>query len=966
MMDCNKEEAIRAKGIAESKMQSKDFMAARKFALKAQQLYKDLENISQMLTVCDVHCAADAKLFGNEMDWYGILQIEETADQSLIKKQYRKFALQLHPDKNRFPGAEAAFKLIGEAQRVLLDKGKRSLHDVKRKASMSKAIPPHKHSNKTIFNMNYGAQNNYCGNFTYANYQQQQPPQGAARQAFPNARATFWTGCPFCNVKYQYYIEVMNKSLLCQSCGKSFVAYEKSSQGATTTNYNRAAFAERKTHQGTSKMENWNQGTVNGEHPKTEFSQKQGCNAEFNSQKENRKRRRKEDSESSENCDTDSNTDSEDDILDEDGDFKAKVKLESHGEGPRRSGRRKQQVSYNENVSDDDEKFVTHSKKAKGSEPSFSMQKTSALKGDGSKTTKQSGHATNREDENEFKQVEGEESLHDKEMPRVKREDKVEENSWKESFEAHSGSTSDPCSQPKSVPEIYAFDEPDFNDFEKGRKEECFSEGQVWALYDTVDAMPRFYAIIRKVFSPGFKLRITWLEPVPDDKCEIEWIQEGLPISCGKYTHGKSQTSDQQLMFSHVISWEKDNQGVLYKIFPRQGEIWALFKNWDIKWKLDADTNRKYEYEFVELLSDYSEAFGACVAYLQKLKGFVSVFCRVSKDSFKIPSAELLRFSHMVPSFKLAGKEREGIPKGSFELDPASLPQNIEEFVIPEDLGVDVANSVPIDLSSKSCSGEVKYEEEFEASTSAHEASADLKEAHLGSDINDGIEIPEAEFFDFDDEKTIDKFEVGQIWSLYSDEDGLPKYYGRIAKISSTKGYKLHLRWLASCPSKYIHRWSDDNMLVCCGRFRVEKGKLDSFTSTNLFSHQVTVEGTTKKDEYDILPVKGQVWALYRDWSLGIKHSELDKCEYDVVEVLETLETGIKVLHLERVNGFNSVFKPELKESSTVRSVIPHAELLRFSHQIPSFRLTDERNGSLRDFWELDPAALPLYYFNMS
>jgi curved DNA-binding protein CbpA len=30
----------------------------------------------------------------------------------MIKKQYRKFALQLHPDKNKFSGAEAAFKLI--------------------------------------------------------------------------------------------------------------------------------------------------------------------------------------------------------------------------------------------------------------------------------------------------------------------------------------------------------------------------------------------------------------------------------------------------------------------------------------------------------------------------------------------------------------------------------------------------------------------------------------------------------------------------------------------------------------------------------------------------------------------------------------------------------------------------------------------------------------------------------------
>lgn len=37
----------------------------------------------------------------------------------------------LHPDKNKFPGAEAAFKLIGEANMILSDKGKRSVYDLK-------------------------------------------------------------------------------------------------------------------------------------------------------------------------------------------------------------------------------------------------------------------------------------------------------------------------------------------------------------------------------------------------------------------------------------------------------------------------------------------------------------------------------------------------------------------------------------------------------------------------------------------------------------------------------------------------------------------------------------------------------------------------------------------------------------------------------------------------------------------
>lgn len=36
-------------------------------------------------------------------------------------------------------------------------------------------------------------------------------------------------------------------------------------------------------------------------------------------------------------------------------------------------------------------------------------------------------------------------------------------------------------------------------------------------------------------------------------------------------------------------------------------------------------------------------------------------------------------------------------------------------------------------------------------------------------------------------EKSIEKFQVGHIWSPFSDEDGLPMYYGHIVKFTLTK-----------------------------------------------------------------------------------------------------------------------------------------------------------------------------------
>ncbi|XP_051113157.1 uncharacterized protein LOC127239170 [Andrographis paniculata] len=127
-MECNKYEAIRARSIGQHKMEENEFEAAPKFVLKAQSLYPGLDSTSQLLSICDVQCSTQNRL-GSEKDWYGILQVEKLADESKIKKQYRRLTLSLHPDKNRFPGAEGAFKLIYEANSKLSDPSKKSIYD---------------------------------------------------------------------------------------------------------------------------------------------------------------------------------------------------------------------------------------------------------------------------------------------------------------------------------------------------------------------------------------------------------------------------------------------------------------------------------------------------------------------------------------------------------------------------------------------------------------------------------------------------------------------------------------------------------------------------------------------------------------------------------------------------------------------------------------------------------------------
>jgi len=62
-------------------------------------------------------------------DYYAILGIAKGASDDEIKKAYRKLALRLHPDKCQDPGAEEAFKRVGEAFSVLSDSDKREVYD---------------------------------------------------------------------------------------------------------------------------------------------------------------------------------------------------------------------------------------------------------------------------------------------------------------------------------------------------------------------------------------------------------------------------------------------------------------------------------------------------------------------------------------------------------------------------------------------------------------------------------------------------------------------------------------------------------------------------------------------------------------------------------------------------------------------------------------------------------------------
>uniref|UniRef100_M1C1U8 Heat shock protein DnaJ n=1 Tax=Solanum tuberosum TaxID=4113 RepID=M1C1U8_SOLTU len=215
--------------------------------------------------------------------------------------------------------------------------------------------------------------------------------------------------------------------------------------------------------------------------------------------------------------------------------------------------------------------------------------------------------------------------------------------------ESYTSSDSDP-------PEImYYYPNTEFSDFDKHKTENCFAVDQIWAVYDTLDFMPRFYAHIRKVSGPEFKIKLRWLEPHPeeDQRVECAWIRADLPVGCGKFRVGNTYyTNDGLIFFSSSAVCDGSESS-------------------------DPENHRNYKYEIVEILSDYVGDIGIQVGYLDKMTEFLSLFQRTKRTEvgiFFVRPKEIYKFSHQIPSFKMTGTEREGVPSGSFELDPASLP----------------------------------------------------------------------------------------------------------------------------------------------------------------------------------------------------------------------------------------------------------------------------------------------------
>ncbi|KAJ0253894.1 Chaperone protein dnaJ 49 [Hirschfeldia incana] len=162
-MDGNKDDAARCVRIAEESIASGDKERALRFINMAKRLNpslstdelttacENLDSVSENPSLSENHKAVNhdkvepktnekkevyteenvelVRSIKRNNDYYTILGLEKNCSVEEIRKAYRKLSLKVHPDKNKAPGSEEAFKKVSKAFTCLSDGNSRSQYD---------------------------------------------------------------------------------------------------------------------------------------------------------------------------------------------------------------------------------------------------------------------------------------------------------------------------------------------------------------------------------------------------------------------------------------------------------------------------------------------------------------------------------------------------------------------------------------------------------------------------------------------------------------------------------------------------------------------------------------------------------------------------------------------------------------------------------------------------------------------
>ncbi|KAK4279111.1 hypothetical protein QN277_016866 [Acacia crassicarpa] len=693
-MEASKEEALKAIEIAEKRFAQRDFSGAKKYAIKAKTLCPELEGIPQMVATFQVYVASEAN-YNGELDYYSILGIKPSADKETVRKQYRKLAVLLHPDKNKCVGADGAFKLVSEAWTWLSDNAMRSSYDLKRNAQLVAGV---NQTNLSSVHSAGTAGYNKCFNLSTSH----------------GRHDTFWTICTSCKVQYEYLRKYVNKRLSCKNCRGTFIAVETGTAPAngsfpitpwsyvpgngygghafdnitymptSTTYFNGNGVTGYHSPHGYEYVSNvsfqWSPaGNVNGNGSAT-LSSDFGCKVNGN-RKRGRPRIKPPVEPRHQVAETAPNVNSN-------VSFYCNERQEIKPTGPDKKRKIVVAASFRNGCEQKELRFASESRLADGNENIIRDQKLPSASEVQTKQCSMAPAFDARKLLIEKARADIQKKLEDMKLASdtaaVREKAKTRAEVGQVNREVYSGaglSVSDHQLELRKAASVtITVPDSDFHDFDKDRSEQCFKPKQIWALYDEEDGMPRLYCLIREVISVNpFKIHISYLNSKTDSEFgPANWIESGFTKSCGNFRAYHSDVVDQVNIFSHVLSREKAGRGGCIRIYPRCGDIWAVYRNWSYDWNRSTPNEVRHQYEMVEVLDDYSEELGVCVSPLIKLAGFKTVYQTNTdkKAIIWIPRREMLRFSHQVPSWLLKG-ETSNLPERCWDLDPAATPDEL-------------------------------------------------------------------------------------------------------------------------------------------------------------------------------------------------------------------------------------------------------------------------------------------------
>ncbi|XP_062115934.1 uncharacterized protein LOC133830049 [Humulus lupulus] len=295
-----------------------------------------------------------------------------------------------------------------------------------------------------------------------------------------------------------------------------------------------------------------------------------------------------------------------------------------------------------------------------------------------------------------------------------------------------------------------------------------------------------------------------------------------------------------------------------------------------------------------------------------------------------------------------------------WRMEAALKVQNQSKEVREKEKGKKEVNKPVVKADMSKCGEHVDCKKE------EHTAMTCLVKSNVSSKTNSlppvSMSVVDPDFYDFDKNRTERSFGNNQVWAAYDEDDGMPRYYAMVHRLISTEPFKMRISWLTSKGNDELApvNWVASGFPKTSGDFRSRKHEV--YSSLNCFSHQVKwTKGT--RGGIQIYPTKGDVWALYKNWSPDWNALTPDEIvhKYEMMEVLEDYneERGATVVPLVKVAGFKTVFRRHW-DPSKIRT-IPREQMFRFSHQVPSYLLTgSEGQNAPKDCWELDPASTPL------